>query len=154
MPKWIIWQRWCFSRKETSYHVIISGMKDTQHKRPSAGPQCKGESYLSHLNISPSLSSGWAMKVQLISDSAVHTSRTKARRLSEERAWQQFSNRLRLRKSPWSLKDTQADNGFTDKLVREGIKEMYTLLDRQSCRISLLFHQPLSRIWCIESPEL
>ena len=88
----------------------------------------------------PSLSSGWAMKVQLISDSAVHTSGTKARLVSQERGWQQFSNSLRLRKSPWSLKDARADNRFTDELMWEGIKETYTLTDRQGCVMTLLFH--------------
>lgn len=63
------------------------------------------------------------MKVQLISDSAVHTSRTKAQLFSQERGWQQFSNSLRLRKFSCSLKDTLADNGFIDWLTWVGIKE-------------------------------
>lgn len=91
------------AQKRADYLWLSAAWK-TQRKRPSAGLQFERKSNLSHLNISQVFHLSRAMKVQLISDSAVHTSRTKARR--EERGWQQFSDNLRLRKSPWSLKDT------------------------------------------------
>lgn len=77
--KWISWC-WCYTT--CAIHRL----------------QFEGQSCLSHKHF-PSLSSGWAMKVQLISDSAVHTSRTKARLLSVERDRQQFSNRQRTDKN-------------------------------------------------------
>lgn len=96
--------------------------------------QFEGQSCLSHKHF-PSLSSGWAMKVQLISDSAVHTSRTKARLVSVERDRQQFSNRQRTeKKSPPSLKDTEADNRFTDWFTWRRIRKTYNLTHKRRCR--------------------
>lgn len=132
MLRWISWQCWFCSRND------VTTCDYQQHKRHPdiQGCSCEGESYLSHLNISQPLSSGWAMKVQLISDSAVCTLRTKAFRRGAG------NNFPTVFPSPWSLKDTQTDNRFTGGLVWKEIKEMYTLPE-PVCAAGFLIQRPI-----------
>lgn len=74
-------------------------------------------------------------------------SRFKEESRGEERGWQQFSNSLRLRKSPWSLKDTHRQWIYWQARVR-GNKEMYTVRQTAGCSATV------TTVTCFCKPQI
>lgn len=87
VSKWIIWQSWCCSRKDVDNLWLSAAWKTSTREARRVGPQFQESPIYHTWTFSQSLSSGWAMEVQLISDCDVHTLGTKGGLVSEEKSW-------------------------------------------------------------------